>query len=398
MMRRFPVRAKRSGVTLLELLVVASVMLTLAAVSVPAIKPMMESQQTSNAASVVSTYLNRARARAMTTGRPCGVTFEYYVGTCDEGASLDPDDDLGSACVVLRQVEVPPHYTGLDFGANVTVQTNVPVDRDHNGTPDFVYEDSVVYNTPSNPDNPYFGLPMRPLILNDPDCPVSGIDPYWEQFVGKEFSDKRMNLSIQFDNCGPFYPIFNDPDDFPGLYYVVKLPGLELPSRSKVSFKVKRNPRPTMTAPIGLTQGAVVDLEFSGWGEAELDLFALGADVTVMFSPSGEVEYVQDGFGTHVPTETLYFLVGRWDRLTVLNVFDSGYVEDEYGDAVTLTEDGLWNYEDGSNFWVTVNPRTGLVSTVEVNPPVNYTANDAFGPIEESREFGRVSKRNLGGH
>ncbi|MBQ9812844.1 MAG: hypothetical protein IJM54_05975 [Thermoguttaceae bacterium] len=358
MMRRFPVRAKRSGVTLLELLVVASVMLTLAAVSVPAIKPMMESQQTSNAASAVSTYLNRARARAMTTGRPCGVTFEFFEGTYVEG---DPElGDYGSACVVLRQVEVPPYYTGLDSGANVTVQADVDGDG-------FVDDEFV-----ADANSPYYGAPIRPLVAND---------PYWANFVANE-----NDPSIQFNNCGPFYPIYNNA-------YIVKLPGLELPSRLNVLFKVKRDPRPTMTAPIGLTQGAVVDLEFSGWGEAELDLFALGADVTVMFSPSGEVEYVQDGFGTHVPTETLYFLIGRWDRLAVL-----GYDVDAYGDDVTLTEDGLWNYEDGSNFWVTINPRTGLVSTVEVNPPVNYTANDAFGPIEESREFGRVSKRNLGGH
>ena len=357
MMRRFPVRAKRSGVTLLELLVVASVMLTLAAGSVPGIKPMRESQQTSNAASAVSTYLNRARARAMTTGRPCGVTFEYYEGTYDEV------EDMGSACVILRQVEVPPFYSGLDTGANVTVKA----DFDDDG----IVDDSFV----DDPDSPYYGEPIRRLM------PGNHADVYWDIFVANEKSP-----SIQFDNCGSFYPIYNNT-------YIVKLPGLEFPSRLNVPFKVKRDPRPTMTAPIGLTQGAVVDLEFSGWGEAELDLFALGADVTVMFSPSGEVEYVQDGFGTHVPTETLYFLIGRWDRLAVL-----GYDVDAYGDDVTLTEDGLWNYEDGSNFWVTINPRTGLVSTVEVNPPVNYTANDAFGPIEESREFGRVSKRNLGGH
>ncbi len=369
MMRRFPVRTGRSGVTLLELLVVASLILTLAAVSVPAIKPMMESQQTASAASAVSTYLNRARSRAMTTGRSCGVTFEFYDGTYVDG---DPDWEgasYGSACVVLRQVEVPPFYTGLDAGANVSVLPN---------------NDAFVDDINS----PYNGMPTRELTTTD---------LYWDKFVSRE-----ANASIQFNNCGSFYPIYNGS--------IVKLPGIDLPSRLNVPFKVKRDPRPTMTAPIGLTQGAVVDLEFSGCGEGKRDLFGKGSDVTVMFSPSGEVEYVRDGNGIRVPTEMIYFLVGKWDRLAAL-----GFREYEYRDPseepvmdadglfyyesfATLSEDGLWNYSDGSNFWVTINPHTGLVSTAEVNPPFNYTAGDAFAPIEESREFARVSKRNLGGH
>lgn len=366
MMRRFPMRARRRGVTLLELLVVASIMLTLAAVSVPTIKPMMESQQTSNAAAAVSTYLNRARTRAMATGRSCGVTFEFFEGTWDELDPDDPDDDIGSACVILRQVETPPYYTGLDMDANVTVLA----DTDGDG---FV-DDSVVLD----PDSPYYGMSMRAL---------TPIDPYWTKFI----LDEKFP-AIQFNSDGPYYPIFTvrdvvNPDN--SSYFIVKLPGLELPSRLNVSFKVRRDPRPTMTAPIGLTQGTVVDLEYSGWGEGEFDCFALGADVTVMFSPSGEVEYVQDGYGTHIPTEMLYFLIGRWDRISIFGSDEFGY---------SLTEDGLWNYEDGSNFWVTINPRTGLVSTAEVNPPVNYTAGDFFSQIEESREFGRISKRNLGGH
>lgn len=347
MMRRFPMRAKRHGVTLLELLVVASIMLTLAAVSVPAIKPMMESQQTSNAAAIVSTYLSRARSRAMVTGRPCGVTFEYFEGTWDEG-------DVGSASVVLRQVEVPPFYTGLDMYSWVTV----------NADP---FNNYIV----SDPDNCYYGMPKRDLEIND---------PYWTHFLEKEEFP-----SIQFNSYGSFYPVCFDN----GSYCVVKLPGQELPSCFRVPFKVKCDPRPTMTAPVGLTQGTVVDLEYSSFGESADSRFALGADVTVMFSPSGEVDYIQDGAGKEIPMETLYFLIGRWDRISIFGSDSEGY---------SLTEDGLWNYEDGSNFWITINPRTGLVSTAEVNPPVNYTAGDFFGQIEESREFARVSKRNLGGH
>lgn len=358
MMRRFHKRARRSGVTLVELLVVATVMLTLAAVSVPAIKPMMESQLTSSAASAVSTYLNRARARAMATGRPCGVTFEYFPGTYDEGDPDDPNDDVGSASLILRQVEVPPYYCGLET-------------------------DSVASVLPGRPDNDDVknGQRLRQLFVNN--------DPYWDVFMKgdpDDPDDDERSASIQFNSCGPFYPIRQIGDD----YYIEKLPGLELPARLNVPFKVSRDPRPTMTAPIGLPSGAVVDLEFSG---EETEGFTFGGDVTVVFSPTGEVDHVEDGSGPFVPTDTLYFLIGRWDRISALGVEN----DPKYG-PVSSAEDGLWNFEDGTNFWVTINPRTGLVSTVEVNPPVNYEFGDWEGAVEESREFGRMSKRNLGGH
>ncbi|MBQ3822149.1 MAG: hypothetical protein II807_03780, partial [Thermoguttaceae bacterium] len=153
---------------------------------------------------------------------------------------------------------------------------------------------------------------------------------------------------------------------------------------------VSRDPRPTMTAPVGVPSGTVVDLEFSG---EETSGFALDGDVTVIFSPTGEVNYVEDKSGRFVPTDTLYFLIGRWDRISALGVEN----DPAYG-PVSSVEDGLWNFEDGTNFWVTVNPRTGLVSTVEVNPPVNYTVGEWGEALDESREFGRMSKRNLGGH
>lgn len=356
MMRRFQPRKMRKGVTLIELLVVATLMLTLAAVSVPAIKPMMESQLTASAASTVSTYLNRARARAMTTGRSCGVTFERFDGT------YDPDSNTGSASLVMRQVEVPPYYSGLELGANVSVAPG-----------NELYINDV--------DSKYHGMRARGLFVND---------LYWDRFVGNEGSPV-----IQFNNCGPFYPIYipSAGSAVPNLC-IVKLPGIELPTRLNVPFKVKRGPRPTMTSPIGLPQGAVVDLEFSG---DETNFFSLEGNVTVMFSPNGSIDYIQDNAGSFIPTETVYFLIGRWDRIAALGWDVNG------GEKVTLAEDGLWNYEDPTNFWVTINPNTGLVSTAEVNQPLNYVLSGNEDEIEvekvaESREFARMSKRNLGGH
>lgn len=375
MMRRFQTRCKRNGVTLVELLVVATITLTLAAISVPAIKPMMESNLTSNAASSVSTYLNRARVRAMTSGRSCGVTFEFLDGTYDESydkCSKKSFNGAGSASLVLYQVQTPPYYCGLEDGAVVSVVPGYDVQEDGQvyrcldfGADNFAHEDS-----------------------------------YWNHFLKYE-----KYPEIQFNNCGPFYQL----KQLNGGGYGVAAPkaeGLELPVKLNATFKIKRDPSATMTSPMGLPQGTVVDLEFSGQ-EGER-YFGLGGDVTVMFSPTGNVEYVEypkrerdqtTGVVTVTtertcPEDTLYFLIGRWDRISAL-----GVARDSNWGRASYAEDGLFNFEDATNFWVTVNPRSGQVSTVEVNPPVNYfLEDDMTEQINESREFGRLSKRNLGGH
>lgn len=353
MTRSNQMRARRSGVTLIELLVVATIMLTLAAVSVPTIKPMMESQATSHAAQTVSTYLERAKARAAATGRACGVTFECFPGTYNN----DPSNPRGSASLVLRQVEEPPFFSGFDFGATAAV------------APDFSY----LFCNDAN--SPYYGQRVNKV---EPLAADGASDlPTWNVYLHSN-NDAR----IQFGSTGPFYPLIN----VGGAYYIVKIPGVELPIYTATSYKISRDPITTMTSPVGLAQGTVVDLEFSG---TESSFFTLGSDVTVMFAPTGEVDYILDAGEKKSPSNTIYFLTGRWDRISALGLTDDGYE--------TLAEDGLWNFEDGANFWVAINPQTGVISTAEVNQPFNYVLGDFDEGVAESREFARYSKRNIGG-
>lgn len=385
-------RTRRSGVTLLELLVVATIMLTLTAVSVPAIKPMMEARLTTSGATSVSTYLNRARARAMSTGRPCGVTFEFFDGTCaDDPTNWSLASDVyspGSAALVLRQVETPPYYCGLTTPSTVSTFPNAdrrilleggelrayPINLD--GT----INTTAGYDRIINAEDDFAGRTIRPLAWS-----VDVVE--WETFVGSENSPK-----IQFNATGPYYSIVRGNSD---AYYIVENPGIALPSRVNASFKIARDPRATMSAPIGLPQGAVVDLAYSGTDARD---FALGGDVTIMFGPSGEVDYVADRLGKWTANDSIYLMIGRWDRVAALASGDF----DAEGFYVSGAEDGIWNYEDASNRWVTINPRSGIVSTVEVMPPSDYgLVSDVYAVKErsavlDSREFARNSKRNIG--
>src|SRR6187455_359143 len=99
-----PRRVIRGGYTLMELLIVIIIMITLVAITLPVAKKIMEDGHVREASRQLNTYFAMAKARAVQTGRPCGLDF-----VC--AAPLG--DNTG-----IRQVtqmflaEVPPHYAG----------------------------------------------------------------------------------------------------------------------------------------------------------------------------------------------------------------------------------------------------------------------------------------------
>ena len=321
-------RRHRHGLTLTELLVVGTIILAVTAISIPVVKPMMESQLTKNGANMVATALNRARNRAVANGRACGVRFEYWPGTMSVIHETQPYlDENGNysitryvtpgASLVLRQVEVPPVYTGLLGIEKVTY-------ADRKGR---------------FPNDAY----ILQKLARKPPC------------TGK----------IQIGGSGPFYTISkcyysgNPSED----YFELKdgetyaLP----PDRedTQYSFKVLQDSRTTMALPVYLPRGAAVDLQFSGIGdtlfmeEPSCEYYNEPAEQTslaIMFSPDGSVESV----GGTMPTEPIHFLIGRWEQTSAVRADDD--------------TESLPNYADGRNYWVTVFPQTGSVTVSQVNP------------------------------
>ncbi|MGL6227454.1 MAG: pilus assembly FimT family protein [Thermoguttaceae bacterium] len=323
-------RIYNRGLTLIELLVAATLMLILVLISIPAVKPMLDSNKQRQGADTLSTFLTQARLRAMETGRPCGVRFERYTDL-NQGGTVFP---YNNACLVLRQVEVPP---------------------------------------------PYCGCSSTPFVAVNPSSGALTIDtaeePYWNQFV------KDGDL-IQFDNQGFYYKVNLDPTNIPPIYVSANDP--EKPLKlftAPVPFKVLRSPQPTLTAPVGFPTGIVVDLRWSGEEKADPfilgggtwallgDEFVAGASgnrdhVMVMFSPSGSIERVYSGsLGSSNLTTPLFFLIGKWER--------SG--RDYTGGTDYLPDDKLYNFDDVTNYWVKVEPGGGKVSTFSVAPSMSPT-------------------------
>ena len=90
----------RRGVTLVEMLIVISIIVILTAASLKLIAP-ADDRRVREAARAVNVYISSARSRAIEIGRPCGVIFRRATGT-----------NFPTASTVLDQCEVPPPYAG----------------------------------------------------------------------------------------------------------------------------------------------------------------------------------------------------------------------------------------------------------------------------------------------
>ncbi len=116
----------RGGVTLVELLVVVTILMMLAAFAIPAMRPLTEGRRIREATRAIDVFITRAKIRAVEIQRPVGVEFQRMT-EIDYGDPTDPTDDTVvfdqyDACNVLRVVEVPSPYAGNFTNSRVLAQ------------------------------------------------------------------------------------------------------------------------------------------------------------------------------------------------------------------------------------------------------------------------------------
>ncbi len=343
----------RGGLTLLELLVVITIMLILLAVMVPRLRPMMEERRMREAARTVNVFFAAARSRALETGRPVGVAIERLKIQSD-------------AAVTLRMVEVPPVYAGDVIGARVRVRRLGP----------------------PNLFQMLFPAPGDVATMLTQVVPVHVGDLVRLEYQGVTY--RVVGLDANFDGTpdADSDDIIGDPGFAVGVNPVAMLVKLEPPDgvvpgwpsaapnapwppqgsgvgSRLLAFQIERRPEPTAAAPVRLPGRTVIDLTASGTDSMALtgppsgfvpvdkDGATAGmqdpSPVIVMFNPDGRVSKVYYQDTPRAVTEVLYFLVGRWERIPS----ESG--------GPPLAEDGLYNWQDITNFWIVINPNTGLV-------------------------------------
>jgi type II secretory pathway pseudopilin PulG len=319
------------GLTLVELLMVITVMVLLMAVAVPLIRPAFQDRYLREAARQLDAFFSAAQARAAESGRPVGVWIQRR------------DDSLNGGrvhSVQLYMAEVPPSFSGGMSNARVTVTLT--------GLINFNDVDKSILST----------------LIGDGDAFTIRFDHKGPTFIGTR-SGTTFSIASQPRGCGVD----------PGLPFEVTAP----PSRS-------------MVAPLTLPADSVVDLYWSGIGTSGND-FAVAAGtrpVIVTFAPSGAVDYVYCyvaggpiTFSAYRPLGPLHFLIGRRNKVidpTDLNL------------AQRIVDPQRCNLADPTCLWVKVNNQTGAIVTTDNGDIAHLpAAASVVDRIRAAREFARES-------
>lgn len=378
------VRRPHSGMTLVELLVVITILVILLGAAIPLLSPASDARRLREASRGLNTFIAAAQMRATENGRPFGVAFKKLAQ--DTGSA----DDRG-VCVEAYYVEQPAPYAGFDDKARVRLSLD-PSNNQGGMRIQFVrFGDS---NPP--PENTY---PLPPE-LNYDEIP-SGLFRLGDkiQVAGRTFEFTDTTTSV--DESG-FYvsqlpndidELFIRPSDSPrvttdatgsiaaSLYYIdPDLNGsgvrANLNWTEPLRYKILRQPIRTSNAPYQLPEGTAIDLEASGFANGlrlyhpQLGAPLNAADVVVMFAPDGSISSVRNVYGPAggqplvetLVSSNLFLLLGLRENIPAPA---TDFYNFTGTDAEKQDEKAAINWLNGETRWVTVGAQTGAVVTAE---------------------------------
>ena len=255
---------KRSGVTLIEMLVVVAIMMFMLGIAAPMFRPDQAGSVARDTARALNAYFQEARAKAMSTGRPCGV-------------ALIPFETYPSACVVAQQVEAPPLYTGETYNSTVTVSGNgtAPTLKFTNASANWTQKDNMIR---------------------------LGGRGVWYQMTSATACQLQTGDSTRPD--ASFRPWTSG--NWTTTYEIQAAP---------VSQAKNYLQSIGMAEPLKVIRGSAIDLVYSKVGNVNINNNTV-RPIIIMFTPTGEVGlcYRLSNGANSTPTNKIYILCGQWDR------------------------------------------------------------------------------------
>lgn len=109
----------QSGLTLIELLIVMTIMVLLVGATIPVLSPPGDERKLREASRGINTFISGAQARAVQTGRPVGVMFKRL-------SEQTGDADDRAVCLELIYVQAPAPYAGLETSSRVMISQPNP--------------------------------------------------------------------------------------------------------------------------------------------------------------------------------------------------------------------------------------------------------------------------------
>ncbi|UUO05258.1 prepilin-type N-terminal cleavage/methylation domain-containing protein [Blastopirellula sp. J2-11] len=378
-------KRNRRGVTLVELLVVVTLLSILLGIAATAARTGARGKKQREAARQVNAFIAGARTRALELGRSVGV----------EIVNNRPNEP--QAGLTLFMVETPPPYAGNLTNSTCSIST-VPtfggVDSQGNNIGGKL---TVRFNSTSDTlllendfltrgDVVFFGYSNQPYYIDLPGAAASG--------------SRDVVITWNIDQPAPFP------------WYTSSMGTITGP------FKIYRQPQRNSVTPLQMPTGVCIDLAFSGLGTTGYGTNSTGIASQaftgtptteeypkIMFGPKGGVDayYWQSGVTTTavntsatLPVGNINLLIGRYDK--VIAVTDLGNDLSLPANVLSLftapTDDGS-NIADPEAMWVSINRLTGNIATTN-NGAVSNTVASAPEAIASARRFAKQAQ-NISG-
>ena len=422
----------RKGVTLIELLVVMGVITLLATLALNSVKGLLSDRKVKQAGRLVEQYLESAKVRAITTGRPVAVFLDRAQIQPDAAGNAVPQNYTATR---LSMGEVFPPYRGDVVNAKGSLwdfpfDTLAP-ERVGDGHADQVrFFPADVFSG--------FGIPGgEPGFVSVGDLiEFEGVNRRFliENVTTVNNSDGGVQFAVTFFNP-PAPNVYNSalavngvrPGDRPNYIpdYSREMPALPLPNafnslaepfadtpsvslvpRTEVGFRIYRRPTKSMVGAVTLPRGTCIDLYASGLGLRDsassgsamnaltytppsarnaafgnVDAFTPSSfnRVGIAFDPAGKPtlmfadENLDNGAATFngvAQFEIASKLQLLVGRTDQVNAVLSRPTEADRDAAFS-------NVLDPGNTWVTLNPQTGLITSSPV-AAVNQAMVDAW--------------------
>jgi prepilin-type N-terminal cleavage/methylation domain-containing protein len=370
MSRHTKSRLARAAYTLAEMLVVMTIMLILVAIALPTIKNTMQEGNTREASRQLNAYFAMAKARALQTGRPCGIMMlcDLPLGISEPGVSASGMPFWPTKLITkLYMAEVPAPYSGSVVGSRGRI---------------------VYTNSPTNTTAEFMPLLPGTTIVDTTNeySIINSLIPNGEAFF------------VRFDFKGAWY--LCQRNDVSGTthynYAFLTQAGTTLPQPPGIallpgtsygySYQIVRLPR-RIGNPLELPTGTCIDLMYSGIGPTDLPsstlTYGMYPDptatspppgvyplrrVTVMFFPDGGIESIYLNDWPFQPSTTSHFLVGRSDKINPTPTAQN--TSTAHPTTIAMYDPNLSNLADPQSLWVSVSRSTGNVVTSDNQPPL----------------------------